>query len=101
MADLILWNQGKLDFIVPKCSNDRPATCPMSKRVASEYGTGYFTLSNAICPYVTREKRDQTLARPLQEIKADDYIWLLLVPPEHMVLDIFVKSELLRIPQSS
>ena len=101
MTDLFLWNQGVPEIIIPRCSGDRPATCPSSLRVASEYNTGFFTLSNTICPHINWDKSDPTLVRPLRDIKVDDYIWLVLVPPEHTIIDAFIKSELLTASGSS
>ena len=95
MAHKSLWFQGKTPFVVPKCDGKIPQTCPKSKRIAAEYNRGFFTLTNVLNPNIFYDDygAETPLKKELREVAVGDYLWLVLVPPEHRIIDVFAYNE--------
>lgn len=98
-----LWFQGAAPFVVPKCDGKIPQTCPKSKRIAHEYTRGYFTLTNVFNPNIFFDDYgvETPLKKELAEAKVGDYLWAILVPPKHHIIDVFVYNELTTTAHSS
>lgn len=92
MANHILWFQGSGAGKVTPCLDGPVFTCPESKRIAAEYNQGHYKLSNVMNTGVHPYDFGNTgwLARKLNDVKAGDIVWLALVPPLHVVDDIFM-----------
>lgn len=103
MTHKSLWFQGKAPYTVPKCDGKIPKTCPKSKRIAHEYTRGYFTLTNVLNPNIFYDDYgiETPLKKELAEVKVGDYLWLVLVPPKHHVLDAFTYNEVTATEHSS
>lgn len=95
MAHKSIWFQGKKPFVVPECDGRIPQTCPLSKRIAAEYNRGYYTLTNVLVPNVMYDDigYELPLKQELRELKVGDYLWMILVPPQHMVIDMFIYND--------
>lgn len=94
MANLLMWYQGNAATNVPNCGEGPEFQCPVSKRIASEYGRDHYTLTNVVNPNMGEYARDDGwLNRKYAEVKAGDILWLILVPPVHCVEDVAIITE--------
>ena len=89
MANILFWNQGSGSTAGLKCSGVPDYSAPESKRVAAEYMRGFYTLTNVINSQIDTENYGNLgwQGDYLAEGKAGDVVWMLLVPPNHKVLD--------------
>ena len=89
MANILFWNQGSGSTAGLKCSGVPDYSAPESKRVAAEYMRGFYTLTNVINSQVDTENYGNLgwQGDYLAGGKAGDVVWMLLVPPNHKVLD--------------
>lgn len=105
MSHYMRWYQGKAPFIIPRCDDEYPFTCPKSKRTAAEYNRGHFTHTAVIVPNVVSGGYlvEQALgAEEYSKMVVGDYVWLILVPPMHHVYDVFAYNDILSsLPRSS
>ena len=105
MAHFMRWYQGKAPFVIPRCDDKHPFTCPKSRRTAAEYNRGHFTHTAVIVPNVTFGGylvQPAKGADDYRDMKVGDYVWLALVPPLHHVSDVFAYNDiLLSLPRSS
>lgn len=103
MAHKSLWFQGRTPYVVPKFDGKIPQTCPKSKRIAHEYTRGYFTLTNVLNPNIFYDDYgvETPLKKELAEAKVGDYLWLVLVPPKHHIMDVFTYNEVTTTDNSS
>lgn len=105
MAHFMRWYQGKAPYVIPKCDDKFPFTCPKSRLTAAEYNRGHFTHTAVIVPNMARSGYlvEQTYgAEEYEDMKIGDYVWLVLVPPMHHVSDVFAYNGLsMGLPGSS
>lgn len=103
MAHIQMWVQGEQTLLNLECGELYKFTCPKSKRTAIEYDRGYFTHTNVLSPiqnFHNRGKESQVW-RMLNDAKVGDYLWLVLVPPMHKVIDVFAYNDALMTEISS
>lgn len=95
MAHKSLWFQGRSPYVVPKCDGRMIPTCPKSERIAGEYNRGYFTLTNVLNPTYSYDDygMETPLKQELAEVKVGDYVWMLLVPPMHVITGYFAYND--------
>ena len=95
MAHLMRWHQGAAEFRIPNCDGKPTFKCPESRQVAAEYLRGFFTLTNVLNPNIEYDNLgyETWLFKDLKEAKVGDYLWLVLVPPKHHMMDVFAFNE--------
>lgn len=95
MAHHKLWYQGTSPYEPLKCDGKPSFTCPESRRIASEYGRDYYTLTNVINPNIFYDSLgvETWLAKELRDVKVGDTLWMVLVPPKHRIVDVFLYNE--------
>lgn len=103
MTHKVFWFQGRAPYAPITCDGKSFKTRPKSKRIAHEYTRGYFTLTNVLNPNIFYDDYgvETPLKKELADVKVDDYLWLVLVPPKHRVLDVFVYNEVTTTEHSS
>ena len=89
MANILFWNQGSGSTAGLKCSGVPDFSAPEAKRIAAEYMRGYYTLTNVLNTTIDEEnygnlgwQRDY-----LADAVAGDIVWMVVVPPNHKVID--------------
>lgn len=94
MANLLMWYQGNAGSKFPNCDGGPEFQCPVSKRIAAEYGRDHFTLTNVVNPNLGDYGHNEGwLNRAYDEVEAGDILWLILVPPVHCVEDVAIITE--------
>lgn len=103
MAHFNMWYQGQRKWNPLKCSGVPDATCPQSLRIAGEYMRGFFTLTNVLNPNLEYDNLGYELPiyQELAKAKVGDYIWQVLVPPMHTIVDVFLYNKTLLTPENS
>lgn len=102
MAHKSIWFQGRKPFVVPKCDGKIPQTAPLSKTIAAEYQRGFRTFTNVIVPNIKYDDygAETALKKELRDVKVGDYLWFVLVPPTHYVLDVFAYNDVVAVEHS-
>lgn len=89
MANILFWNQGSGSTVGLKCDGVPDYSAPESKRIAAEYMRGFYTLTNVINSQVDVENYGNLgwQNEYFANVAVGDVVWMLLVPPNHKVID--------------
>lgn len=88
MAQIDLYRGGYPKTVFPACEGQNQFRPPFPRRVAGEYGRGFFTLGFPLHPAVIEWQADQ-----LRDAAVGDIVNLLVIPEHTLLSSVFTKVE--------